>query len=189
MIEKGDYVSFWDLISKNQNILNEKNDFGDTILMEVINVIDIDNLKKVLLKNTDLNVVDEEGMSLIHLLIGKKSDANLEKIKVLIESGANVEIVGFNGWRPLHRAAFYRCYETAKYLLNKGADPNSKVFQSKYETPLMIAASRNDKEMVKILLEHGAKVRAKDKYNKDAFDYCNFFLGKGVRKILKYYSP
>ena len=60
----------------------------------------------------------------------------------------------------LHEAAEQDKQEIADYLIQHGAEVNTK--DSNGETPLYVAARVNSVEVAKLLLEHGAKVNTKD---------------------------
>ena len=52
---------------------------------------------------------------------------NVQRVKELLDSGANPNVEDFFGWTPLHHAAFLGDREIVKLLLSKGADPNAFV--------------------------------------------------------------
>ena len=90
--------------------------------------------------------------------------ANLEIVKILISNKrANPNVKGVLGNTPLHSVSSLpegwkkaRKIETIKYLIQKGANVN--LANDIGETPLNIAASKNNIEIVKTLVEYGAKV-------------------------------
>jgi ankyrin repeat protein len=96
-------------------------------------------------------------------------DSDFELIQHLIALGSDVNIQGYNGITPLHRASQAGNLRVAKLLLDHGADPN--IFD-KYRgpigyayssgTPLQYAIDSPNKEMVKFLVERGAKLNRKD---------------------------
>ena len=68
-------------------------------------------------------------------------------------------------------------------LLEKGADPRAR--KSDGTTPLHLAASREEVEVGRILLAHGADVEAKDDYGRTAFDVAS---ERGCDEIMKLLS-
>ncbi|HET8796317.1 MAG TPA: ankyrin repeat domain-containing protein [Thermoanaerobaculia bacterium] len=84
-----------------------------------------------------------------------------ELARWLIEEGADVNAAAENAQRvaPLHAAAAVCDRETARLLLERGADPRARQ-QGDY-TPLHGAASRGDVELGNMLLARGADRDAK----------------------------
>ena len=82
---------------------------------------------------------------------------NLNKIKRLIDSGADVGAKDNDGFTPLHLAD---SVELAKLLIDSGADVRAK---NKWGyTPLHWAIRKNKIEIAKLLIDSGADVGAKD---------------------------
>lgn len=79
-------------------------------------------------------------------------------IKLLLENGADVNVVGGRGGTPLHVAARIGHVDFAEQLLAAGADVDSKVAESR--TPLHLAAATGRIPMVDFLLHAGASVNA-----------------------------
>ncbi|HRQ45000.1 MAG TPA: ankyrin repeat domain-containing protein, partial [Candidatus Goldiibacteriota bacterium] len=75
-------------------------------------------------------------------------------MKLLLETGINVDSPGRNDNTPLIEACFSGRYELAKYLISKGASINAKSLKG--NTPLISAAKNGHKQVVKLLLKHGA---------------------------------
>jgi len=78
-------------------------------------------------------------------------------VTVLLAAGAEVNAISDNLLRvqPLHSAVGGRHLEITKLLLDNGADVHAK--QSDGFTPLTLAASLRDTELVALLKHHGAK--------------------------------
>lgn len=66
------------------------------------------------------------------------TDYSLEKIKNLIDNGANVNFINSTSNTPLHVACFYQCKDIILYLLQKGADYNIKNIKDKTPLDLII---------------------------------------------------
>jgi ankyrin repeat protein len=118
------------------------------------------------------------------LLVRATLDGKPEIVKLLLEKGANAKKPGKEGQAALHLAAILKNEEILKVLLDGGADPNQPFFspvkpafldrvdddlfkkwlqRDSGLTPLMLAASRGDTEMLKALLEKGARRGAQTK--------------------------
>ena len=79
---------------------------------------------------------------------------------LLIDKGINTKHKNNNGQSPLHLAANYGLYNTAKQLLRKGIKVNDK--DNGGNTPLMYAAAAPYKNMVDLLLNNGANIEDKN---------------------------
>ena len=99
----------------------------------------------------DVNTSDEEGNYPLVLACSYKDD---DMIELLLSKGADPNVHGPNGETPLGLAAKYSL-KAVKMLVDKGADVNAK-----YDpgfTALHWARKTGQKEVVKFLLEKGAK--------------------------------
>ncbi len=63
------------------------------------------------------------------------------------------------GKTPLHSATKYQKLETAKVLIERGADVNSRCFDLK--TPFHVSVEKEDLEMIQLFLDNKADVNAK----------------------------
>jgi hypothetical protein len=91
----------------------------------------------------------------------------------LLDAGADLQATDKNGATALHRAVRTRCAEAVNFLLEAGASPNKPNLHG--STPLHLAvqdtgrggsgepvAREAQNAIIKLLLERGANVRAKD---------------------------
>ena len=86
-------------------------------------------------------------------------DGNTERVKELIDHGANINQKDDDGRTALMFAVINMHYETMKVLLEYGADVNAKSKQG--GTALMAAALAGDLRMVQALLDKGADLHAR----------------------------
>ena len=89
-------------------------------------------------------------------------------VELLLTAGANVEVRGKNGRRPLHLAATVGRVDVAELLLARGADVDAR--DDWGWTPLHVTASQREAAMVKLLLEHGADVNPRNKAGRTPLD-------------------
>jgi hypothetical protein len=93
-----------------------------------------------------------------------------ERVKQLIDEGADINEKGKDNFTPLHWAAYYGKTEMVKILLSKGAEVN--VRSETYGTPLTLAAQYGFTDTVKALLEKGADVNITDAHGRTALSYA-----------------
>lgn len=111
----------------------------------------------------------------------------LEKVKKLLESGADVNATNKNGWTALMLAAGKGHTETAMFLLKQGADVNAR--DKDGMTPLIWAAIGNRDQACSSLLDAGANINDADKEGWTALmrvaqrsnaSLCKTFLSRGA---------
>jgi len=81
--------------------------------------------------------------------------------QALEASPASVNSYSADGWTSLHLAAFFGCRDCVDLLLNAGAKVNERSRNAMQNMPLHAAAAGRHAEIVRILLEHGAWVNAR----------------------------
>jgi ankyrin repeat protein len=74
---------------------------------------------------------------------------DLHKVKVVLSSGIDVNIVGKFGRIPLHLAAKIKNLDMVEFLLERGADPNIK--NTHGFTPLYVAAVADNAAVIALL--------------------------------------
>lgn len=82
-------------------------------------------------------------------------------MKILLDAGADPDLVNSGGLTPLHMASHGGRLDAVSALLAGGASPNAKTATG--QTPLHFAANaKNNKEVVLALLNAGANASAED---------------------------
>jgi ankyrin repeat protein len=116
----------------------------------------------------------------IHLIMGAY-DKDLEKVKVAIEGGADVNTTGVWGKTALIMVCGHDgSFEIAKYLVDHGADV-SKGGENTEDTPLAYASMYGHLEIVKILIDAGADVNLKGEYGRTPLHYASSPTGSSTK--------
>lgn len=96
--------------------------------------------------------------------------------------------ISFDGWTPLHLAAFFGGYEAAKLLIDRGADVNAPSTNSMANMPIHVAAAANRTMIVKLLLDHGADPNARQSGGWTAIQQAANHCDAGTVKLLLHYG-
>lgn len=87
---------------------------------------------------------------------------DVDTVKYLIlEESAPISEYSFDGWTPLHLAAFFGGYETAQFLIEQGADVNAISSNKLNNRPIHAATAGRKFALVELLLEHQADPNVK----------------------------
>ena len=110
------------------------------------------------------------------------STGNVPLTALLVEEGANLNIIDQSGNTPLKRAVHMGQIETVSWLLDNDADPNFAA--SNGQTPLHAAVIRNRPEMVDLLLARGADTSASDSQKRTPLDWAKAKEATALRQKL-----
>lgn len=112
-------------------------------------------LKLLQLGGASFNLTNIKGRTPLH--IACKYD-NTEAVKYLIETGCNTKIIDSISFTPLNYAVYYEREDAVKILLDsRRVDPN--LCEYKELSPIMQAIKRNNKNIIKMLLNAGADIK------------------------------
>lgn len=117
----------------------------------------IDIIKLLCDKNTNINLVDEDGMSALYDASAK---GLVDIVSLLLKYGANKDIASNDGTTPLIIASCYNQSDVVNLLLHHNANIEAKT--KKGMTALLYAVSYGNIEIVKVLLAAGANIKVKD---------------------------
>ena len=99
---------------------------------------------------------------LLHIAIPKKNmmdeedQERMQFISMLVERGASLVAEDSWGCNALHLAVFNKSHKVVSYLIDKGADVESRNDVSDHKTVLELASWMNDLTMVRLLLQKKA---------------------------------
>ena len=108
----------------------------------------------------DLNAPSADGTTPLHLAV---RDNDLAKVNKLLAAGADVKAANRYGVTPLYLACQNADPAMIERLLKAGADPNA--VSTEGETALMTVARTGVVEAARVLLDHGAKVDAREEWH------------------------
>lgn len=208
-----------DYIKNNPNEINQTNGIGFTPLMfefdqqthiEREYKFDIDLIECLLKNGADTNIKTSYSVTAINLCFwngGIPRKKKLQIFKLLLDYGANINILPGNKETLLHHAVRFNDYEKVKLLLEYGADINAR--DNDGSTPIMclnychhkdeisrVEYYKNKELITNLLLKYnsdlfienkkGFNVLYKDQYSKIIYQHSiNIERYKTYMKILK----
>jgi ankyrin repeat protein len=108
-------------------------------------------VKLLIAKGAEVNAKAGNGMTPLRYVA---QEGHKEIAELLISEGADVNAKGDDGITPLHRAVGHK--EVAELLIAKGAEVNAKA-GSQGKTPLDLAKRLGQSETIDLLRKHGGK--------------------------------
>ncbi|XP_023689008.2 uncharacterized protein bcl3 isoform X1 [Paramormyrops kingsleyae] len=132
---------------------------------------------------TCLKVRNYEGLTMLHLAV---QNSNKELVKMILDSGADINAVDFKSGRsPLIHAVENNSMEMINFLIESGSNVNMQSYSG--NTALHSACGRGQVEAVRVLLKNGADSSLKNYHNDTALmvaknkKVTDVLRGKGSR--------
>ena len=134
----------------------------------------------------DLYNLSNDGLNklLINCII---DDNNVERVKLLLKHGANVNTNDLSRKTPLMWACYKGNIKLIKILLKCGANPNFEDEMGR--TALMITSYNHTLRLpIILLINAGADINIKDEDGKTALNYAKIRRNKDIIGLLKSYG-
>lgn len=138
-----------------------------TALMHAAQFGNIERVRLLLDFQADVHAIDRSGMTPL-IAAARNTNGDIAMLQLLIDAGTDVFAKDRNGKTALHWAARLADTDTISLLLEYGLDVNT--YAKNLETPLVAAVSSNKIEKVKLMVEAGANVKARDSQGRTAYD-------------------
>ncbi len=165
-------------------------------MRELIEALEMDTLPKIreilaegdidldsdLLIGEEYDMDEPDEIPLLFYVIMK--NVSLEAIKLLIDAGMSLQRYTREGVGALDIAIKFRRMDIVELCAENGISLTQSRRKSGM-TPLMLAASFNDMEMIRFLIERGADPEAVDKYGMNALEYARKLGQERVREYLE----
>ncbi|WP_419198881.1 ankyrin repeat domain-containing protein [Wolbachia endosymbiont of Rhagoletis cingulata] len=107
----------------------------------------------------DINAQGKLGRTSLHLASGA---GEFDKVKFLLDRGANTEVQDEFGYTPIFLATQSGKWSIVRLLLDKGANIDAQ--DKEDQTLLHFAASGNNLDMIQFLLDRGANIEVQDDF-------------------------
>jgi uncharacterized protein len=130
---------------------------GDARLADAAQRSDREAVRTLIQQKADLNAAQADGMTALHWATRQN---DLDTVQVLIKAGAKVDVVTRYGVTPFHLACVNGNAAMIDAFLKAGVNPNSA--NSGGETALMTATRTGNVDAMKVLIDRGAVVNAKE---------------------------
>jgi hypothetical protein len=190
----GSYYYYWkpeELVPFTREAIDGNYDNFSMSLGRSSDTQKLNSLRRLLLHQPPEGIIEEIANSISGKNSKKRSESPISNavyspniLRLLLEVGFDPNHQNYFGKTPLYYAIQYNQHESARALLDYGANVNH-TYQLEKEgawdcsgikrwgrTPLMHAAQHSDVEMIRLLLKSGANIHDKDVLGSTALEYA-----------------
>ena len=155
MLHEGKLAEFMKTVAAKPALLNGRGPEGSTPFMYAVTYVDVATIARLIKLGADVNAHnDANGTALMW------AAHDLEKTRLLVAHGANVNVVSADFRTPLMIAARKPGGEAiVKLLLEHGANTMPNAHPDTASSPLVEAATAGDAASFELLMQHGAKLK------------------------------
>lgn len=140
-------------------------------------------LKQGVDPNQDVEISEDEYAPLLFFALRCRVDVDM--IKLLVESGADIDYLSDDGVGVLDEAVVFGQIDTIRYFIDElGMDINATKRKSGM-TPFMQACCYGDLELISYIKECGADMNVRDNNGMNALDYSKKLGQKKVKDFLE----
>jgi len=111
------------ILIKNGADVNARDRYEETPFFKVCEGGHMDTARLLLEKGADVNVGNRFGYTSLHSISIDWTQNPVSRIHFLVSHGADIDVKDRDGNTPLHWACFHSRPDTARLLLENGADP------------------------------------------------------------------
>ncbi len=155
MLHNGDIAGFMRTIRKEPGLLNARGPEGSTPFMYAVLYASAPTLERLIKLGADVNAANDA-----HATAVMWAAHDLAKTRVLVDHGANVNVVSGDFRSPLMIASRRPGnVATVKLLLAHGANMSPNAHPETASSPLLEAATAGDADNLAALLDHGAPLK------------------------------
>jgi ankyrin repeat protein len=174
------------LVEAGANV-DHKNQTGQTALHCAVCCNTAESVQFLLDKKADVNATTNQGWSCLQIAAASTGSGQVDKMKMLVEAGANLDHKNERGETALHFAVYCNNAESVQFLLDKKADVNAIATDVGFSC-LHAASRRGYIEGIKLLLEAGANVNHQDHRERLALHHAILFSKINVAELLLDYG-
>lgn len=176
---------YQDELEKNSKLQQQievlkENQLPSMTIFDAIRNMDFNKAKEIVNNDpTAVTQMDKSDNAMYPICIAAKIGW-LDGVKLFIENGAQINMPPI---QPIIWAAANNRIDILKFLIGKGADPNTKTKNGL--APLHLAAIRDYYNIAKELIVQGANVNLKDIQGKTPLTFSKHYLHRSISQLLQ----